>query len=425
MTLVMAGAAKDRLARRALVAALVAGAASTCAPLAWTGQSAAAQQLPEAAAAPETPPTAPAEGAGLLPGLDPRLVGVALEYGPTTADVRALNDASARLASLMAEQAALHARQGAIDARIVVLDEVQRRAVAELEAAESDRRRLTALVYSKGDTAWQAAALLQTDDAMDLQRVTQLGEDFSASLRAAMIRARIARRRATAEAAALAIERMTVGERLGAVEQVELPTASREVATLSVHAAASVAGGAVAGLGIPLATLDAYLRAEAIVTGERPDCGVRWWMLAGIGRVESNHGRFAGAQLVAYGDTAPHIVGIPLDGGEGVATIADSDAGMWDGDPAWDRAVGPMQFIPGTWRRYAADANGDGTQDPNNVYDAALGAAHYLCNAVGHLEDDASLTRAYLAYNHSDAYAASVLNLAREYQATGLQKPAG
>ena len=58
-----------------------------------------------------------------------------------------------------------------------------------------------------------------------------------------------------------------MGERLGAVEQVELPAATREVATLSVHAAASVAGGAVAGLGIPLATLDAYLRAEAMRRG--------------------------------------------------------------------------------------------------------------------------------------------------------------
>jgi membrane-bound lytic murein transglycosylase B len=421
----MAGAAKHRLARRALVAGLVAGAVMTCAPLAGVARPAAAQQLPGPEATPETPPTAPPDGAGVLPGLDPRLVGVALEYAPTSAEARALNAANARLAALTAEQAALHTRQAAIEARIVVLDEVQRRAIAELEAAESDRRRLTALVYSKGDTAWQAAALLQTDDAMDAQRVTQLGEGFSASLRAAMIRARIARKRATAESAALAIERVTVGERLGAVEQVELPAASREVASLSVHAAATVAGGAVAGLGIPLATLDAYLRAEAMLAGERPECGLQWWMLAGIGRVESNHGRFAGTQLVANGDTAPHIVGIPLDGDAGVATITDSDAGLWDGDPAWDRAVGPMQFIPGTWRRYAADANGDGLQDPNNVYDAAAGAAHYLCNAVGHLEDDASLTRAYLAYNHSDAYAANVLNLAREYETTGLPKPVG
>jgi membrane-bound lytic murein transglycosylase B len=148
-------------------------------------------------------------------------------------------------------------------------------------------------------------------------------------------------------------------------------------------------------------------------------------MLAGIGRVESNHGRYGGAQLVANGDTEPHIVGIPLDGGPGIAAIGDSDGGMWDGDPVWDRAMGPMQFIPGTWRRYAADGNGDGTQDPHNVYDVTVAAGRYLCNAVGHLDDDGTLTSAYLSYNHSDTYAAHVLYLAREYQSAGLPKAAG
>ena len=42
-----------------------------------------------------TPPTAPAEGAGLLPGLDARLVGVPLAYGPSSNDVQALKDAEA------------------------------------------------------------------------------------------------------------------------------------------------------------------------------------------------------------------------------------------------------------------------------------------------------------------------------------------
>ena len=97
---------------------------------------------------------------------------------------------------------------------------------------------------------------------------------------------------------------------------------------------------------------------------------------------------------------------------------------MWDGDSVWDRAVGPMQFIPSTWRGYAADGNGDGAKDPNNLYDAAVGAGRYLCRAAGNLGSDASLTRAYLAYNHSDVYAARVLMLAREYQAAGLPGPA-
>jgi membrane-bound lytic murein transglycosylase B len=257
---------------------------------------------------------------------------------------------------------------------------------------------------------------------MDAQRVSQLGEDFSTALRAAMLRAKIARRRASAEAARLALERVSVDERLVTVETVELPDATREAAALRVQAASSLAGGAVAGLGIPLATLDAYLRAQGTIAAERPACGLEWWMLAGIGRVESNHGRYGGAQLVANGDTSPHIVGIPLDGGPGIAAIADSDGGLWDADVVWDRAMGPMQFIPGTWRRYAADGNGDGRQDPHNVYDVTVAAGRYLCNAVGHLGDDDTLTRAYLSYNHSGAYAARVLSLAREYQSAGLPK---
>ena len=370
-----------------------------------------------------TPPTAPAEGAGLLPGLDARLVGVPLAYGPSSGDVQALKDAEARVAALTDEQAALQARQVDLTNRIAVLDEMQRQAIAELEVAEADRRRLTALVYSKGNSAWQAAALLQTDDAMEAARVNQLGEDFSTALRAAILRAKIARRRASAESARLALERVDVDNRLVAVQQVELPAAQRDVAVLRVNAASSVAGGEVAGLGIPLATIDAYLRAEGTLLFERSGCGIQWWMLAGIGRVESNHGRYGGTQLGANGDTSPHIVGIPLDGAPGVAAIGDSDGGLLDGDGAYDRAVGPMQFIPSTWRRYAADGNGDGRTDPHNVYDAALAAGRYLCTAAGHMDDDASLTRAYLSYNHSDAYAANVLYLAREYQSSGLPKP--
>jgi membrane-bound lytic murein transglycosylase B len=367
-----------------------------------------------------TPPTAPAEGAGLLPGLDARLVGVPLEYGSSSRDVQALRDADARVAALTQERDALQARQGDLDVRTAALDEIQRHAAIDLEAAETDRRRLSALVYSKGGTAWQARALLQTEDAMDLQRVHRLGQDFAGALHEAILRAQIARRRASAETARLALERVGVDERLAQVAFFELPAASKDAAALRTVAASSVAGAEVAGLGIPLATLDAYLRAEAALAAERPQCGIQWWMLAGIGRVESNHGRYGGAQLIANGDTAPRIIGIALDGSPGVAAITDSDGGIWDGDVTWDRAVGPMQFISGTWRRYQADGNGDGAGNPNNVYDAANGAGRYLCNAAGHLADDAGLTRAYLAYNHSSAYAAQVLNFARDYQQTGI-----
>ena len=82
-----------------------------------------------------------------------------------------------------------------------------------------------------------------------------------------------------------------------------------------------------------------------------------------------------------------------------------------------------MQFIPGTWRRYQVDGNGDGASDPNNVYDAAYGAGRSLCTAAGQMKDDASLRRAYLAYNHSSAYATNVLANARSYEAIGIPKP--
>lgn len=39
------------------------------------------------------------------------------------------------------------------------------------------------------------------------------------------------------------------------------------------------------------------------------------------------------------------------------------------------RALGPMQFLPGTWSRYAADGDGDGKADVQNVFDASLAAA--------------------------------------------------
>ena len=332
-------------------------------------------------------------------------------------------DAEAQIVALATESAALQARLVSVDARLVQLDEVQRQAAADLIQAESDRRRLSALVYSKGGTAWQAQALQQTDNVMDAQRVRQLGGDLAGALLDAIARADLARKRATSETTRLAGVRASVQTRLEAVEQVERPAADRAAARLRVQAASSVAGGAVAGLGIPLATLDAYLRAEAGLASERPSCGIRWWMIAGIGRVESNHGRYGGAQLGAGGSTSPRIVGIALDGAPGVAAIADSDGGRWDGDAMWDRAVGPMQFIPGTWRRYQVDANGDGASDPNNVYDAAYGAGRYLCNAAGRMSDDDSLRRAYLAYNHSNTYASSVLGYAREYEAAGLPKP--
>src|SRR3954447_6426666 len=166
--------------------------------------------------------------------------------------------------------------------------------------------------------------------------------------------------------------------------------------------------------GIPNVALNAYRVAAARLAAAKPSCGIDWSLLAGIGRVESNHGRYGGAVLSPDGTASPRMLGPALNG-VNFACIGDSDGGRWDGDATYDRAMGPMQFIPATWRSYAIDADGNGATDPFNINDAALAAANYLCVAGGDLRSDAGQRRAVLAYNHSDEYVAEVLALARAY----------
>jgi membrane-bound lytic murein transglycosylase B len=187
------------------------------------------------------------------------------------------------------------------------------------------------------------------------------------------------------------------------------------------------AGGASA---IPALTLRAYREAAAWAAGFDPDCRLPWPVLAGIGRIESNHGLFGGpaTRFSAGGTVSPRITGPPLDG-NGVARIPDSDGGRWDGDATWDRAVGPMQFIPTTWASLGRDGNGDRVADPNNLFDAAVSAAGYLClSGDGDLGDPARLRQAIYSYNHSWPYVDAVLGWARLYQGgvtTGPAVPSG
>jgi membrane-bound lytic murein transglycosylase B len=166
--------------------------------------------------------------------------------------------------------------------------------------------------------------------------------------------------------------------------------------------------------GIPTTALEAYQRAARRESERDPSCGLSWPLLAAIGRVESDHGRFAGAVLHTDGRSTPRVIGIALTG-QGTARITDTDGGRLDGDRTYDRAVGPMQFIPSTWAGYRADGNGDGIADPFNIFDAAAAAAHYLCAAGGDLTTLAGQLRAVHAYNDSDAYVALVLQLERVY----------
>lgn len=168
---------------------------------------------------------------------------------------------------------------------------------------------------------------------------------------------------------------------------------------------------------IPQVALAAYQHAEASLAASQPGCHLSWTLLAGIGQVESDNGQYGGAVVLTNGDTSPHILGPVLNGTGGVGAIRDTDGGRFDGDPIWDRAVGPMQFIPGTWAAYGADGNGDGISDPNNIDDAALAAGRYLCAGGGDLRVVSQERDAVMRYNHSVSYVDLVLRLAQAYAA--------
>jgi hypothetical protein len=81
--------------------------------------------------------------------------------------------------------------------------------------------------------------------------------------------------------------------------------------------------------------------------------------------------------------------------------------------------MGPMQFLPGTWARYASDGDGDGIADPQNLFDSTLAAARYLCSGGLNLRDPSQVLAAILRYNNSMSYAQNVLGWASAY-ATGV-----
>ncbi len=169
--------------------------------------------------------------------------------------------------------------------------------------------------------------------------------------------------------------------------------------------------------GIPAAALAAYQRAAQVIDSADPSCNIEWPLVAAIGRVESNHGTYGGNRLTSEGVSTPGIIGIPLDGSNGTAKISDTDAGQYDGDKTYDRAVGPMQFIPSTWSVVGVDGDSDGKRNPQDIDDAALATAVYLCSGDENLGTRAGQEAAVHRYNHSDEYVKLVLSIMDAYAA--------
>jgi len=171
-----------------------------------------------------------------------------------------------------------------------------------------------------------------------------------------------------------------------------------------------------AAAGIPERALASYAGAVLRVAETHPDCHLGWNTLAAIGYVESAHGTLQGGAIGADGVARPAIRGVALDGGPGVAAIRDTDGGAIDGDPEWDRAVGPMQFIPSTWADHALDGDLDGVADVHDLDDAALSAATYLCIAGGDLRRPERWIAAVAAYNVGLDYNRRVVAAAEYYR---------
>ena len=174
-------------------------------------------------------------------------------------------------------------------------------------------------------------------------------------------------------------------------------------------------------LHIPVTALEAYGYAARVAEVENPHCHIAWTTLAGIGQVESHHGTYHHATLFPNGEVRPPIRGVVLDGTNGTMRIIDSEAGIdgrpggMGGQPDTVRAMGPMQFIPETWREYGVDANNDGKVDVDNIDDAALSAAGYLCWRGKDLATPRGWITALWAYNDSDVYARAVRDWATAY----------
>jgi membrane-bound lytic murein transglycosylase B len=347
------------------------------------------------------------------------------------ASAAALADAQQIAANSAGELDRLHADDARLTTVLAMQTAARKQATVDLASARATLRTLAAATYAGSPANDPAADPAPADELDNSIRGLERRSLVDAVSRTESDHATAAR--STVDTVSHSMndvldQRTTARQRILKVQQIQ----DRAAASVAQYGAAVASAQAdvdrtrvtanVVGADFQLVALDAYRRAAATSAFVDPGCGIAWWALAGITRVESKHGTFGGSTLLYNGDTSQRIVGVPLDGANNTALIGDSDGGTLDGDPVFDRAVGPMQFIPSTWRRWASDGNGDGVADPNNIYDAAAAAARYLC-ASGPMQTDDDMTRGFLSYNQSGSYAAAVLGFAKGYATFALTVP--
>ncbi len=348
------------------------------------------------------------------PGLDPRLVGVPIVKTDMSEALVAYSQAVAHVGALETEKTTLQSNITVLGPENIRAQEVAKIRTQEYNDVAAAHARIVLAQYQ--DVTRDVSNSEQTPDEL---RLTHQSVRVSGSLRESKKKAES--RKADADAYALLVNNSITSahSRIAAIDG-ELVTAKERARDQRDTVRSGIPVALIEGLEIPVLTMDAYLRAEKTLSQTKPECGLTWWALAGIGRAESNHGRFHGALLDVNGTVSPAIIGVALNG-NGFAAIGDSDLGLLDGDTQWDHAVGVMQFIPGTWKGYAQDGNGDGKIDPQNVYDAALAAANLLCaNARPNMSTEEGRRTAFMRYNASQSYVDFVATRGHEYEVLGV-----
>lgn len=336
-------------------------------------------------------------------------------------NTRRLRSAQQRLVQLTDEVAGVGTDFAAISAEVAALDD----RLAEVELILQARALDRFLNFGTDELVGLDDASLATDAARSTE-LSQRVDEVQFSTRDELLSRQSSTEREQLDLLARQVEltaeiestSQVIADREGAVPAL---LAEVDAAAAAVRSARWTAG--IPGLDLSVVALDAYLNAEDLLADVWPSCNARWWMIAGVARIESWHGRYGGRTLRADGRVDRPIIGIPLDGGPGVRAIEDTDDGVFDGDDVWDRAVGPLQFIPETWSHRGRDGSGDGWADPQNMYDAAYSAGRYLCAIGGDLSSRANLRSAYFGYNNSTAYVDDVIGHADRYAEFVLPEP--
>ena len=368
---------------------------------------------------------------GAAAEVSPDLGGVPVE-GAAARNAQAAYDATAaRLAAATtartnaeAELVSLATRDVALTARIAERTDARKDAALRLVAARRAVQEIAVATYVLSSTQDDITRLVDLEATTEIGTAQVLTDVVEEDRRRVQDEARADVEAASADVNAAHRERDEVRARQVVVTRERDAAAAEEAAAtgelgVRLHELQQARATArVRGYDFALVALDAYVRAAE----SQPRCGIQWWALAGISRVEGRHGTYGGGSLLADGQVSRRIIGIPLLGTNGTTFVGDSDDGALDGDPTVDRAVGPMQFIPQTWARWGRDGDGDGDEDPQNLYDATAAAAAYLCHGRT-LTDEAGLRAGYFSYNHSEAYVESVLAYALGYSRFRIPPP--